>query len=121
MSPGRSGKARLEAELVLARNRRLRAARRRRRRKALVVSVVTVAAVVVVAGLGSGAAIFAYGSQCNLASLEPVAIGRNSFIYAADGSLLGSIPAERHREPVKSSEMTLMVGYFSMKAGTCSA
>ena len=32
--------------------------------------------------------------------LQPVAIGQNSFVYAADGSLLGSIPAEQNREPV---------------------
>ena len=30
----------------------------------------------------------------------PVEIGQNSFVYADDGSLLGSIPAERNREPV---------------------
>ena len=27
-------------------------------------------------------------------------IGQNSFVYAADGSLLGSIPAEKNRQPV---------------------
>jgi penicillin-binding protein 1A len=37
---------------------------------------------------------------CDLNSLEPAAIGQNSFIYARDGSLLGSIPAERNRQPV---------------------
>jgi penicillin-binding protein 1A len=109
MSPGRSGKSRLDPELLLARNRRLRSARRRRRRKAMVVAVAAVAGLGVVAGIGSTAAIFAYGSSCNLASLDPVAIGRNSFIYAADGSLLGSIPAERNREPVKASDMSVWI------------
>src|SRR5205085_6199993 len=39
-------------------------------------------------------------SSCDLNSLRPVDIGANSFVFARDGSLLGSIPAERNREPV---------------------
>ncbi len=73
------------------------------------VSIAAIAAIAIAAGIGSTAAIFAYGSSCNLASLEPVAIGRNSFIYAANGSLLGSIPAERNREPVKASDMSIWI------------
>ena len=38
--------------------------------------------------------------RCDLDSLRPVQIGQNSFVYAADGSLLGSIPAEKNRQPV---------------------
>ena len=38
--------------------------------------------------------------SCDLNALRPVEIGQNSFVYARDGSLLGSIPAERNREPV---------------------
>ena len=35
-------------------------------------------------------------------SLQPVSIGQNSFVYAADGSRLGSIPAAGgNREPVR--------------------
>ena len=33
-------------------------------------------------------------------------IGQNSFVYAADGSLLGSIPAERNRQPVEYSKVS---------------
>ena len=50
-----------------------------------------------IGGFGGAAAIT---SRCDLSSLRPVAIGQNSFVYASDGSLLGSIPAERNREPV---------------------
>jgi penicillin-binding protein 1A len=39
-------------------------------------------------------------NNCDLNSLKPVAIGANSFVYAADGSVLGAIPAERNRQPV---------------------
>ena len=56
-----------------------------------------VAIVVVTVGLGAGTALSA---SCDLNTLRPVEIGQNSFVYAADGSLLGSIPAERNREPV---------------------
>jgi len=56
----------------------------------------------VVAGIGAagitGAA--TVGPRCDLDRLRPVEIGQNSFVYAADGSLLGSIPAEKNRQPV---------------------
>jgi penicillin-binding protein 1A len=51
------------------------------------------------AAIGFGGAA-AYRASCSLSSLRPVAIGQNSFVYAADGSLLGAIPAERNRQPV---------------------
>ena len=60
-------------------------------------------------GIGGAAGVFAYGSSCDLSSLRPVAIGRNSFIYAADGSLLGSIPAERNRQLVKAQDMSTWI------------
>jgi penicillin-binding protein 1A len=68
-----------------------------------------VVAIGAVAGIGSGAAVFAYGSSCDLDSLREVRIGQNTFIYAADGSRLGSIPAERNRQPVTAGEMSLWV------------
>ena len=46
-------------------------------------------------------------SACDLHSLRPVSIGQNSFVFAADGSRLGSIPAAgRNREPVQLNEMS---------------
>jgi len=60
-------------------------------------------------GVGGGAAVLAYGSSCDLDSLQSVDIGSNTFVYAADGSLLGSIPAERNREPVSAGDMSLAV------------
>jgi penicillin-binding protein 1A len=61
------------------------------------------------AGIGGGAAMFAYGSSCDLDSLREVKIGENTFVYAADGSLLGSIPAERNREAVEADEMSIWI------------
>ena len=37
------------------------------------------------------------------------ASAQNTFVYAADGSLLGSIPAERNRQPVTAADMSLWV------------
>jgi penicillin-binding protein 1A len=80
--------------------------RRRRRKRGALVAVAVVAAIAVAAALGGTAGVFAYGSSCDLGSLEPVRIGRNTFVYASDGSLLGSIPAERNRQPVSAEHMS---------------
>ena len=48
----------------------------------------------------------AFINSCSLASLKPVSIGENSFVYAADGSVLGSIPAEQNRQPVALDQMS---------------
>ncbi len=59
-----------------------------------------VAAVLVLAVVAGGAGIYTFGSSCDLSALKEVRIGQNTFVYAADGSLLGSIPAERNRQVV---------------------
>ncbi len=84
-----------------------RSRRRRRRRRTPALAIALGAAVVVlVAGIGAGATVYAFGTSCNLDSLQPVRIGQNSFVYAADGSLLGAIPAERNREVVSLSRVS---------------
>jgi penicillin-binding protein 1A len=87
-----------------ARRRRMRIrGRRHGRRNAVAVVLVVLFGIplaLILAGLGATAA---FKSSCTLTSLQPVAIGENSFVYAADGSLLGSIPAERNRQPVPLS------------------
>src|SRR6187431_55493 len=106
MSPARGGRSPLDRDPLFARSRQLRAARRRRRRRGVVVGLFVAVAVALAAGIGATAGVFAYGSSCDLDSLHPVLIGRNSFVYAADGSLLGSIPAERNRQPVAAEDMS---------------
>src|SRR5918999_4635164 len=105
MSPGR--RQPLDPELLLARHRRQRAVRRRRRRTAIVATVTAIAAISTAAVVGGGAAVFAYGSSCDLSALRSTPIGQNSFVYAANGSLLGVIPAERNRQPVKPEDMSI--------------
>ena len=44
--------------------------------------------------------------RCDLNALRPVAVGQNSFVYAANGTELGVIPAERNRTPVTRGEIS---------------
>jgi penicillin-binding protein 1A len=85
------------------RKRSSRIARRRRAGAAVGTLVIVVAIIFVTVGAGAGTALSA---SCDLNTLRPVEIGANSFVYAYDGSLLGSIPAERNREPVTSAQMS---------------
>src|SRR5688572_30370334 len=80
------------------RRRRRREQARHRRKVAVIAAVIVVAIALVAAGGITGAATL--GPRCDLDRLRQVDIGQNSFVYAADGSLLGSIPAEKNRQPV---------------------
>src|SRR5690242_4423822 len=97
-----------DLDFILAhRNRkRKRSGRVHRRRRAGVVAATGAIGVLIVLatiGLGAGTALSA---SCDLNSLRPVEIGQNSFVFARDGSVLGSIPAERNREPVALGRMS---------------
>jgi penicillin-binding protein 1A len=93
-------------------HRRRRRRHRRKRDKVsarrfgilLVIVIVVGAIATFVAATVTGAA--GILSNCSLASLQPVAIGQNSFVYAADGTVLGAIPAERNRQPVQLDQMS---------------
>src|SRR5512142_468718 len=108
MTPPRSSRSRRSTEPVGAtrrrRQRRSRTRRTRTRRTVLIAALVGVPVLVVVAGTVGATAVF--GSRCDLNSLRPVAVGQNSFVFAADGSELGVIPAERNRTPVSRSEIS---------------
>jgi penicillin-binding protein 1A len=95
--------ARAAAHIMRRRNRRHRSLRKRRGRILVAVLILLIAIVGGAVSLGTGAALSA---SCDVSSLRPVSIGQNSFVYAADGSLLGSIPAEKNREPVPLSRMS---------------
>jgi penicillin-binding protein 1A len=109
MSPPGGRRTAIDPDLLLGRGRRHRRARRRKRRRAVLVVLAVVAALLAVAGVGGGAAVFAYGSSCDLDSLRALKIGENTFVYAADGSLLGAIPAEKNRESVGPEEMSIWI------------
>jgi penicillin-binding protein 1A len=106
--PPRGGRRRRSDEfddiVRRAQRRRVRKQKRRRRHAALIGAAFVAVVIVVVAGGFGGAA--AFESSCSLSSLRPVSIGANSFVYAANGSLLGSIPAEKNRQPVATSQIS---------------
>ena len=109
-SPPRGRGRGREPDQLLAAIRRKRRERVRRHRKRVAHFVAGTALVIllvlVVSGF-TGAAVWM--SSCDLNSLRPVDVGQNSFVYAADGSLLGSIPAEKNRQPVDLSDMSKWV------------
>ena len=99
-------KRRDDLDFILAHRarRKKRSARLRRRQQAGIAAILLVLlAVGAAASTGAG---IAFSAGCDLNALQPVEIGQNSFVYADDGSLLGTIPAERNREPVPMSAMT---------------
>jgi penicillin-binding protein 1A len=89
-----------ELEHVLRRSRRRRGAgkgRRKRRTTVIFVALLVIVLAIIASGVG---AVAKFRSDCSLKDLKPVQIGQNSFVYAANSSLLGAIPAERNRQPV---------------------
>ena len=90
----------LEGEQYRRRTRRQRRRTRSKQRRSIAIVVgllLLILAAIAAAGITGAAAI---APRCDLNKLRPVQIGQNSFVYAADGSLLGSIPAEKNRQPV---------------------
>jgi penicillin-binding protein 1A len=92
-------------ELGRRKRRRARTQKRRRRRGFLVAALLAIPVLLIVAASVGGTLEYT-STSCDLSKLRPAAIGQNSFVYARDGSLLGAIPAERNRTPVKRSEMS---------------
>ena len=112
MSPDRrsSRPGRRDADIPLPngsrRRRRKRFSRRKRYGRIIWAALLVLLIALVISGF-TGAAVWM--RSCDLSSLRPVNVGENSFVYAADGSLLGSIPAVKNRQPVTLSEMSRWV------------
>ena len=95
---GRGGDDELEHVLRRSRRRRDRTRGKRTRRTTLIfVTLLVIVLAVIASRVG---AVARFRSDCDLTELKAVQIGENSFVYAANGSLLGAIPAERNRTPV---------------------
>ncbi len=112
---GRGGRGprgqRLRGDVELERLFALRHARlrrqTRRRRSVLVVVTLLLAAVVAlvlatVAFTGSQLLL----SSCSLSDLRPLSLGENSFVYNADGGMLGVVPSATNRQPLPLSQMS---------------
>ena len=97
---------------ISRRRQRLRRRREHSASRRIVLFLVGIAVFGTLAAIGAAAltGVGAFAGSCSLSSLQPVAIGQNSFVYAADGSLLGSIPAERNRQPLELAEMSPWLG-----------
>ncbi len=88
------------AALIVARRKRLRRHRSPGRRLLLALSIVIGA--IVTAVLAGGAFTGAvFSGACDTNSLRPIALGSNSFLYASDGTLLGVVPSETNRQPLR--------------------
>ncbi|HVA31308.1 MAG TPA: transglycosylase domain-containing protein [Gaiellaceae bacterium] len=94
------------AAVVAARRARLN--RRRRSPRRPLVTVAVALAVVGVAALAGGAVAgrALLLDSCSLATLRPIALGENSFLYASDGALLGVVPSKMNREPLPLARMS---------------
>jgi penicillin-binding protein 1A len=71
---------------------------RSRRRRLLIVLAIAVPLVVIAATAAGGAVYF--GASCDLSSLRPVRQTDSSLVYAANGSLIGVLPAVENRTAV---------------------
>ena len=103
----RMGELQDDADLAaLVALRRARRRRRPRRRFVLVALAVALGVIVVtLAGAALTGRALIFGS-CDLKSLRPVSLGSNSFLFAADGSLLGVIPSSTNRQPLRLDRMS---------------
>lgn len=80
-----------------------RLARRRHTKRTILAVFGGVVVLLAIAGITGAGVVF---TNCNLSSLKSVAIGENSFVYAADGSLLGSIQTAQNRQVVDWNEIS---------------
>ena len=103
MSPSRRPRPRRQPAPtpIRPRRRRQRAGHRGR-----LVALLLAVAVLVAAGIAGATAVMTFAPRCDLSALHPVKIGQNTFVYAADGSRLGAIPAERNRQVVPLARMS---------------
>src|SRR5438876_336289 len=107
MTPPQRGRRSQPDTFLLDRLRKRRRQRVRNRRKRfgrLVSGALIGTMLFLVVSSFTGAAVWM--NSCNLDSLNPVDVGENSFVFAADGSLLGSIPAEQNRQPVGLAQIS---------------
>jgi penicillin-binding protein 1A len=92
------------ARLIAARRARLR--RRPRRAWFATATIVVVCGVV---GVAAATAVTGRGivlGSCTLADLRPISLGENSFLYNRNGAMLGVVPSQTNRQPLKLSTMS---------------
>ena len=105
MTPPRRG-AHDDEIYARRRRKRKRAERKSTRRRAVVLSLAAIVALMLAVAGAAVTSVATFGSSCSLNTLQQVEIGANTFIYAADNSRLGVIPAEKNRQPVPYKEIS---------------
>jgi penicillin-binding protein 1A len=88
------------------RRKRKRVERKTTRRRAVILSLVAVVGLMFAVAGAAVTSVATFGSSCDLGTLQQVEIGANTFIYAADNSRLGVIPAEKNRQPVPYKQIS---------------
>ncbi|MHB1243318.1 MAG: transglycosylase domain-containing protein [Gaiellaceae bacterium] len=106
MTPPSRGQGADDEIYARRRRKRKRVERKHTRRRAAVLAAVAVFGLLFVVAGAAVTGVATFGSSCDLNSLQQVEIGSNTFIYAADDSRLGVIPAERNRQPVPLTEIS---------------
>ena len=106
MTPPRGSRGFDDEVYARRRRKRRRVERRSTRRRAVVLAAVAVLGLLFVVAGAAVTSVATFGSSCDLNSLQQVEIGSNTFIYAADNSRLGVIPAERNRQPVPYKQIS---------------
>jgi penicillin-binding protein 1A len=92
------------AAIILARRSRLRRAKRRHKAAIAAAVVAIVLAAVLLGAAATGRAVLL--DSCSLNSLQPVALGQNSFVYADNGTLLGVVPSSVNRQPLRLDQIS---------------
>ncbi len=72
----------------------------------MLLPLAVLAGLLVAGGVAATGGVYAFSGGCDLDQVPPESIGQNTFVYAADGSLLGSIPAEQNRQVVPLSRIS---------------
>jgi penicillin-binding protein 1A len=105
--PSRGGRQAYDDDRYARRRRkRKRAERKHTRRRAVLLALLAAIALVCVFAGAAVTSVASFGSSCDLNTLQQVEIGANTFIYAADNSRLGVIPAEKNRQPVPYKQIS---------------
>jgi penicillin-binding protein 1A len=98
---------------IVPRRRRLRRRRKSRSRRGTLVAGLVLVLLAAAAAVGFGTVAVAksqwdaFLASCSLQGLHPkVQLGENSYLYATDGTFLGTVPAKVHRSPVPTSDVS---------------
>lgn len=92
------------AAILLARRSRLRRVQRKHRAAAAAGLAVLLLVALLIGSAAAGRAVVL--DSCSLDTLQPVALGQNSFVYTDTGSLLGAVPSSVNRQPLAFDQIS---------------